>query len=212
MGRLIVIEGLDGAGKNTLVDAVTASLEDTGASVARRAFPRYGHDVHADLARDALRGRVGDLADSVNGMAVLFALDRYAAAAQLAEDRANHDIVLCDRYVASNAAYGAARLHQDVDGGFVAWVHALEMERFSLPQPDAQILLRVPVSTAADRARRRERTHAERARDSYESDDGLQARCGAVYEQMAQRAWLAPWYVVDGAGAVDADALAARLW
>ena len=39
--------------------------------------------MHADLARDALHGRLGDLVDSVHGMAVLFALDRRAAADDL---------------------------------------------------------------------------------------------------------------------------------
>ena len=51
-----------------------------GRTVATMAFPRYGVDVHADLVRDALYGRLGDLSDSVYGPALLFALDRRAAA------------------------------------------------------------------------------------------------------------------------------------
>ncbi|MGH3519004.1 MAG: dTMP kinase [Haloechinothrix sp.] len=211
MGKLIVIEGLDGAGKNTLAAALTAALNAKGATVARRAFPRYGQDVHADLARDALHGRLGDLTDSVNGMALLFALDRRAAAPEIRADLERYDVVLLDRYVASNAAYCAARLHQDADGQFVEWVRALEMDRFGLPVPDAHILLRVPVDVAAGRARHRERNDADRARDSYESDGGLQARCGGVYDQLAARGWLSPWHVVDGSRSVDAEALAARL-
>ncbi len=198
MGRLVVIEGLDGAGKRTLADGLTARLRDAGASVAGLAFPRYDADVHAALARDALYGRMGDLAASVHGMATLFALDRRAAAAELRESTDRHDVVLCDRYVAPNAAYGAARLHQDADGPFVAWVHALELDRFALPVPDLQVLLRVPVSVAAHRASGRAAADAARARDVYESDTGLQQRCAAVYEQLAARQWVAPWHVVEG--------------
>ena len=83
MGRLVVIEGLDGAGKHTLTERLYAAFAARGARVTPFAFPRYDADVHAELARDALHGRLGDLAGSVHGMAVLFALDRRAAAGEL---------------------------------------------------------------------------------------------------------------------------------
>jgi dTMP kinase len=209
VARLVVIEGLDGAGKRTLSDALTAELDKRGATACRIAFPRYGEDVHADLVRDAMYLRLGDLVKSVHGMAVLFALDRQAAKPRITEALAAHDVVLLDRYIASNAAYGAARLHEDVNGDFVRWVHDLEVGRFELPRPDRQLLLRVPVEVAAQRAAGRERT--ERERDSYETDDGLQARCADVYDQLVATAWLAPWTVVDGVAGADFGALADQL-
>ncbi len=211
MGRLVVIEGLDGAGKRTLADALSAALAAKGAAVARLAFPRYDVDVHADLARDALYGRMGDLAGSVHAMGSLFALDRRDAAPGLRAATAAHDVVLVDRYVASNAAYGAARLHQDAAGGFVAWVVELEVERFAIPVPDHQLLLAVPRAVAADRAARRERTEPGRQRDAYESDASLQERTAAVYAQLAAGSWLSAWTVLDGGAAVEVDALAAQL-
>lgn len=206
VGRLVVIEGLDGAGKRTLTDALTDELARRGATVARLAFPRYDEDVHAELARDALYGRLGDLAASVHGMALLFALDRRAAERRLRELTEQHDVLLCDRYVASNAAYGAARLHQDAAGDFVAWVRELEIDRFGLPVPDVQLLLRVPVELAASRAAGRAGTDPARAPDSFESDGGLQTRCAAVYDQLAAGSWLAPWIELDAA-TVPADVL-----
>lgn len=199
-GRLVVIEGLDGAGKRTLADGLLASLSERGASVARMAFPRYGADIHADLAREALHGRLGELAGSVHGMAMLFALDRHGAADQLRALQRRHDVVLLDRYVASNAAYGAARLHEDAGGPFVDWVRELEVDRFGVPVPDVQLLLRVPLSVAAARARRRAQDDSAQALDLYETDRGLQARCAAVYDGLAAGGWLAPWTVLDGAG------------
>ena len=85
VGRLIVIEGLDGSGKRTLTDAWSRRWRAAGRTVATMAFPRYGVDVHADLVRDALYGRLGDLSESVYGPAVLFALDRRAAAPEIRE-------------------------------------------------------------------------------------------------------------------------------
>jgi len=206
VGRLVVIEGLDGAGKRTLAGRLAAAV---GGRLAQFAFPRYTEDVHAELVRDALYGRMGDLAASVHAMAVLFALDRRAAAPALLAALAEHDVVLVDRYVASNAAYGAARLHEDAAGAFVPWVHALEIERFGIPLPDHQLYLAVPLEVAAARAAHRERTETDRVRDAYESDDGLQERTGAVYAQLAAMGWLSPWTVLDGAP--DVQALAARI-
>jgi dTMP kinase len=207
VGRLVVIEGLDGAGKRTLAEGLAAAV---GGTVARFAFPRYADDVHAELVRDALYGRMGDLASSVHGMAVLFALDRHAAAPALRAALDAHDVVLVDRYAASNAAYGAARLHQDAAGEFVAWVRELEIGRFAIPVPDHQLYLQVPLAVAAQRAAHRERTEPGRERDAYEADDGLQERTGAVYAQLAAASWLSPWTVLDGADP-DVGAVAAQL-
>ncbi|MGW5052898.1 dTMP kinase [Actinokineospora sp. NPDC004072] len=207
MGRLIVIEGLDGAGKRTLSDKLVAALADHGASVAMHAFPRYGRSVTADLVRDGLYGRLGGLGDEVYGMGVLYALDRLGARDELLADLDRHDVVLLDRYVASNAAYGAARLHEDASGAFVRWVREIEIDRFGLPVPHAQVLLRVAPEVAAERTRGRESTEAQ-ARDTWEVDGGLQARCAAVYDQLAAEHWLSPWHPVDGG---DAVALAAAV-
>jgi dTMP kinase len=210
-GVLVVIEGLDGAGKRTLADALCTAVAGRGARVARFAFPRYDADVHAELVRDALYGRAGDLGASVHGMAVLFALDRRAAAPELLAARREHDLVLVDRYVASNAAYGAARLHQDAAGEFVGWVQDLEIGRFGIPVPEHQLYLAVPRAVAAERAAHRERTESGRERDAYESDGGLQERTGVVYAQLAAASWLSPWTVLDGSAVLDADDLAAQL-
>ncbi|EIF00330.1 dTMP kinase [Saccharomonospora glauca] len=198
MGRLVAIEGLDGAGKRTLTDALTAALREHGATVTTAAFPRYGRDVHADLVREALHGEHGDLAESVYGMALLYALDRRDAADELRAALAEHDVVLLDRYVASNAAYQAARLRQGIDGPVVRWVRETEVERFGLPVPDLHLLLRVPPEVAADRAANRARQDATRAMDAFESDDALQARCARVYDELAAANWLSEWHVVDG--------------
>ncbi len=202
-----MIEGLDGAGKRTLTGRLRDVLTAHGARTAVVAFPRYTADVHAELARDALHGRHGDLADSVYAMALLFALDRRAAADDLRKVVAEHDVVLVDRYVASNAAYGAARLHQDAGGPFVGWVRELEVERFAVPVPDRHLLLEVPRAVAEARAAHRSRAEPDREPDRYESDPGLQERTGAVYRGLAAAAWLAPWTVLDGAGSTDVTAL-----
>jgi dTMP kinase len=186
---LIAIEGVDGAGKRTLTDGLRASFEAAGKTVAGLAFPRYHQSVHADLAAEALHGQHGDLSSSVYAMATLFALDRSNAKGEIERLRAAHDVVILDRYVASNAAYSAARLHQRADG-------ELEFGRFGMPRPEWQVLLAVPTELAAERALRRETADADRARDAYERDDGLQRRTGAAYAALAASDWGGRWVVV----------------
>lgn len=176
---------------------MTHVWEGAGLTVARLGFPRYGESVHADLASEALHGAHGDLTGSVYAMALLFALDRQGAAHDLRRLINRTDIVLLDRYVASNAAYSAARLGQDADGAVVTWVRELEFERFALPVPDIQLLLHTPVDVAAARAAGRAAADAARERDAYERDGGLQRRTATVYEQLAQRDWVSHWRIVE---------------
>ncbi|MGD9618340.1 MAG: dTMP kinase [Mycolicibacterium sp.] len=206
---LIVIEGVDGAGKRTLTGGLRAAFETAGHSVASLAFPRYGVSVPADLAAEALHGRHGDLATSVYAMAVLFAMDRAGAKGEIEHLTAAYSVVILDRYVASNAAYSAARLHEGADGEVVDWVRDLEYGRLRLPVPDWQLLLDVPTELAAQRAVDRAAEEATRARDAYERDDGLQRRTSAVYAQLAAANWAGRWTVAGPD--VDAGELASRL-
>jgi dTMP kinase len=206
---LIAIEGVDGAGKRTLSDGLRKAFEQAGQSVAMLAFPRYQRSIHADVAAEALRGEHGDLASSVYAMAMLFALDRAGAIGEIEGLGRDHDVVILDRYVASNAAYSAARLQEDAAGEAVAWVHRMEYERFGLPAPHWQVLLNVTAELAGQRARSRAQSDPGRARDSYERDDELQRRTGAVYAELAAAGWGGRWLVVDAD--VDPGRLAATL-
>ena len=206
---LIAIEGVDGAGKRTLTEGLRQAFEAAGRSVATLAFPRYGQSVAADVAAEALHGQHGNLASSVYAMAMLFALDRAGGADQIRDLCRDHDVVILDRYVASNAAYSAARLHQQADGEVVGWVHDIEYRRLHLPAPDWQVLLGVPAEIADQRARHRARRDASRERDAYERDAGLQQRTGAVYAGLAATGWGGRWRVVDAE--VQPGPLAAEL-
>jgi dTMP kinase len=206
---LIAIEGVDGAGKRTLTQGLRAAFEAAHQSVATLAFPRYGHSVSADIAAEALHGGHGDLSSSVYAMAVLFALDRSGARDEIGHLSAAYDVVILDRYVASNAAYSAARLHQGADGDVVEWVRDLEYERLHLPKPDWQVLLDVPAELASERAENRAQQEADRAKDAYERDDGLQRRTGEIYSRLAAAGWCGRWLVA-GPG-VNAAALATEL-
>ncbi|KXU18685.1 thymidylate kinase [Corynebacterium sp. HMSC06D04] len=184
---LVSIEGIDGAGKNTLVNRIKGELS---VEVDVLGFPRYEESVHAQLAQEALYGRMGDLTDSAYAMATLFALDRFGAKDCLLEAQEGKDLLILDRYVASNAAYSAARLGTDE---VVDWVYDLEFSRLGLPKPSLQIFLDTDVELAAARAEARAAEDAGRARDRYEKDSDLQTNTAAAYRRLAERAWGGRW-------------------
>ncbi|MBP3088732.1 dTMP kinase [Corynebacterium sp. sy017] len=186
---IIAIEGIDGAGKNTLVSAL---VQDFSAHVM--SFPRYDQSIHAQLARQALYGNMGDMSDSAYAMATLFALDRREAKADIDAFVGSESILLLDRYVASNAAYTAARL---ADENAIEWVAHLEFEQFGLARPDLQILLNTPPELAQQRAQMREKNDATRQRDLYESDNSLQNNTALIYGQLAQKQWQSQWLIAE---------------
>ena len=190
---IIALEGIDGAGKNTLVQALIREIAkvDGITGVATMSFPRYDESIHAQIASQALHGNMGDLVDSAHGMAVMFALDRAEVGKELGQwATSTSDVLLLDRYVASNAAYTSARTGNVEDR---AWVADLEFEKLGLPRPDLQVLVDTAPETARERAAKRESLDASRTRDKYERDTALQDATFAAYVDMAATGWEGRW-------------------
>ena len=106
-GRLITIEGIDGAGKSTLASALVSALEDRGIDVTLLREPG------GVRAAERIRALVKDPAATIGARAE--ALLYAAARAQLVEEAlapllAAGELVLLDRFVDSSLAYqGAGR-------------------------------------------------------------------------------------------------------
>lgn len=197
---IIAVEGIDGAGKNTLVTAVTNQLRSQGHSVSSMTFPAYRQTIFADFADQALHGQLGDTVDSAWAMALLFALDRKERRQAIVDAARENDVLIIDRYVASNAAYSLARTQ---DPAIVEWIEKTEFGDFQLPLPDVQVCLATSVGVAADRARNREATDVQRTRDTYEKDSGLQERTLAAYQKFAGGSWQSPWLMLTGDDGAD---------
>ena len=197
---IIAVEGIDGAGKNTLVTAVTNQLRSQGHSVSSITFPAYRQTIFADFADQALHGQLGDTADSAWAMALLFALDRKDRRQAIIDATRENDVLIIDRYVASNAAYSLARTQ---DPAIVEWIEKTEFGDFQLPLPDVQVCLATSVGVAADRARKREATDVQRTRDVYEKDSSLQERTLAAYQRFAEDSWQSPWLMLTGDDGAD---------
>ena len=102
---LVVLEGLDGAGKSTQVKKLREYLESVSKSLEYIHFPRYDAPVYGELIGKFLRGGFGSV-DEVHPqlVALLYAGDRHDAAAHIREVLDAGGTVLLDRYVYSNIA------------------------------------------------------------------------------------------------------------
>ena len=134
-GRLITIEGLDGAGKTTLAEGLTAALRERGLTVELLREPGG-----VELS-ERIRALVKEPGLTVGGRAE--ALLYAAARAQLVEERLAPLLeagttVLLDRFVDSSLAYQGAGRGLGVDA--VAAVNAFATGGLA---PDRTLLLRV---------------------------------------------------------------------
>ncbi|MDE6678694.1 MAG: thymidylate kinase [Ruminococcus sp.] len=150
MGKLIVIEGLDGSGKHTQALLLRDYLESTGKSVKLVSFPDY-ESPSSSLVKMYLSGDFGTDADSVNPYAssTFYAVDRFASFRTKWKDfYENGGIVIADRYTTSNAVHQCSKLPKDQWDGFLKWLFEFEYEYMGIPQPDIVIYLRADTAVS----------------------------------------------------------------
>ena len=189
---LVVLEGLDGAGKSTQVKKLRTYLESLFGSLEYVHFPRYDAPVYGDLISRFLRGDFGSN-EMVHPqlVALLFAEDRHGAAPAMKETLAKGGAILLDRYVYSNIAYQCAKLKDEQEAERLRdWIFNTEYGDFALPKPDLNIFLDVPISFVesklkADRAGD-DRDYLEGAQDIHEADIEFQKRVRAIYRRQCE--------------------------
>lgn len=146
MGKLIVIDGLDGSGKTTQFEIIREKLSESH-SVKAISFPDYGQPSSA-LVKMYLNGELSKSADGVNAYAAssFYAVDRYASYKMFWEESyKNGDLVLASRYVSSNAIHQMVKLPESDWDGYLEWLSDYEYGKLGLPVPDLVIFLDMPV-------------------------------------------------------------------
>ena len=189
---LVVLEGLDGAGKSTQVKKLRTYLESLFGSLEYIHFPRYDAPVYGDLISRFLRGDFGSN-ETVHPqlVALIFAEDRHGAAPAMKNTLENGGTILLDRYVYSNIAYQCAKLKDEQEADRLRdWIFNTEYGDFDLPRPDLNIFLDVPISFVesklkADRAGD-DRDYLEGAQDIHEADIEFQKRVRAIYKRQCE--------------------------
>ncbi len=185
---LIALEGIDGSGKGTQANRLCERLKTEGKTVELLSFPRYEATVFGKAIGDFLNGRFGTLSEVHPQLAsLLYAGDRFESREVLTQAIAKNDVVVLDRYVASNIAHQGAKREGEQRKELIAWVESVEFEIFNLPKPDLVILLDLPANTAQQLiAKKSARNYTDKPADLQEADGGYLAKVRAVYRELAE--------------------------
>jgi dTMP kinase len=197
VGYLLAIEGIDGSGKGTQAQRLLARLEAAGRRATLISFPRYEATFFGRAVGQYLDGTFGSLGQVHPFFAsLLFAGDRFESRALLSDALATHDVVVLDRYVASNVAHQAARLAGGERERLIQAIEQLEFQIYRMPRPDRIVLLDLGVACAQRLiASKPARSYTERPADIQEADAEYLSRVRDLYLDLARRE--PNWSVID---------------
>lgn len=146
-GKLIVIEGVDGSGKQTQTDYLYERLKREGYSVMKVSYPRYDKESSA-MVRLYLSGAFGEDPDAISPYvaSTFYAADRYASYKEDYEAFYKAGgIVLADRYTTSNMVHQAGKIKDKQERRrFMEWLWDYEFVKMELPVPDQVFFLDIP--------------------------------------------------------------------
>ena len=215
MGLLVALEGVDGSGKGTQSAWLVNRLRDANYRAELISFPRYEATQFGRAIGDFLNGRFGSL-DSVSPFlaCLLYAGDRFESRAVVADALDENDVVVLDRYVASNVAHQAAKVDGDQRRELIDWIQRIEHDIFGLPHADLTILLDLSARLAQQMiSKKQPRSYTDRAADLHESDGGYLERVRCVYQDCARTG--TDWVSVacaDGDRMRSIDEIGGDLW
>lgn len=191
MGKLIVIEGLDGSGKSTQIAKIKDWLSSVGADFKQIKLPDYD-DPSSTLVRMYLAGQFGSKPDDVNAYAAscFYAADRYASFKQhWKDDYDGGSIILADRYTTSNAVHQCSKLPEDMWDSYLDWLYDFEFDKLCIPKPDLTVFLDMDIAVSQKLLSNRYNNDADK-KDIHERDLDYLARCRkAAYYSADKLGW-----------------------
>lgn len=178
MGKLIVIEGLDGSGKSTQLELLEKNLKAKGVDCKAVSFPNYDNP-SSTLVKMYLGGEFGKKPGDVNAFAasVFYSVDRYASfKADWGNYYNNGGTIVSGRYTTSNAVHQCSKLPESEWTSFLDWLYDFEYNKIAIPKPDKVIFLDMPIEVSQKLLSKRYKGD-ETKKDIHESDTEYLAKC-----------------------------------
>jgi len=189
-GKIIVIEGLDGAGKSTQIELLKSKFETIGLNYKYIHFPMLNQGIYGNLIAEFLRGEYGALNDvHPKLVAVLFANDRKEHIEKVNQWLREGYLVLMDRYVNSNIAFQCAKIEDNSEKEKLKrWILDFEFNYNQLPLPSVSFFLNVSleiINKSLSNARSgSEREYLNGKQDIHEESLTLQKKVHEEYLKM----------------------------
>lgn len=182
-GKLVVIEGTDGAGKTTQIKLLKQYLASQGRTLQVIDFPRYKDNEYGKLVKRYLLGEFGSL-ENVNPYLASLAYggDRMLAGPLIKKWVEDGLVVITNRYVASNKAHMSVKLPKNKRQNFVKWLDNLEYKVNQVPRENLTILLYVDPKIAQENLKAR-----GRVKDIHEVDLRYQQEVAAAFLSLAKK-------------------------
>ena len=178
MGKLMVIDGLDGCGKSTQLQLLDAALSARGIAYRQISFPDYDQPSSA-LVKMYLGGELGGSPAAVNAYAAssFYAVDRYASYTRFwQEDYAAGVPIVAARYTTSNAIHQMTKCPESSWDRFLSWLEDYEYTLLGLPRPDRVVFLDMPLEVSQKLLEKRYQGDAEK-KDIHERDTAYLQNC-----------------------------------
>ncbi len=186
MGKLFVIDGTDGSGKQTQFEKLKERLIKDRIEYKIVSFPNYDSP-SSSLVKMYLSGEFGKDAKKISPYiaSTFYAADRYATFQIGYKDYyENGGIILADRYTTANMVHQAGKIeNKEERKKFLDWLWNFEFNLYGLPTPTQVFFLNMPVEKSLELIKNRENkfTHEEQ-KDIHESDkqhliDSYNAAC-----------------------------------
>ena len=150
MGKLIIIEGLDGCGKSTQTALLEKYFESENINFKKIKLPDYDSK-SSTLVKMYLNGEFGKNADDVNAYAAgaFYAVDRFASyKLDWGKDYEAGTLILADRYATSNSIYQMEKIDESKWDEYLDWSADFEYNKIGIPKPDLVIFLDMPVEVS----------------------------------------------------------------
>lgn len=184
-GKLIVLEGIDGSGKETQSNLLEKKLKEKGREVMHISFPDYESPSSA-LVKMYLIGDFGKNPEDVNPYAasLFYAVDRFASYRMKWKDfYEKGGIVIADRYTTSNMVHQMTKYEDEVKRkDFLSWLEKTEYGELELPRPDLVILLDIPLAVSENLVK--ERAKKGGSMDIHEQHLDYLRKCHDAYRQL----------------------------
>jgi dTMP kinase len=180
-GKLVVIEGADGAGGEEQSKRLFKLLKETGKPAVRHQYPDYsgpvGELIHGYLHKE--------YEFSPEMLLLLYGADMVKDKERIRKWLAEDKIVILDRYFTSALAY------QTLQG--IKLENVIKFaEIFSLPKPDYIIYLKVSAEVSMSR-----KLQEKESLDRNESDKSFVERVLNSYDYLIKNNIFGQWYVID---------------
>lgn len=185
---IVAFEGLDGSGKGTQSQILSAKMSAKGIDNALYSFPNYkGTNFGLEVGK-YLNGGFGSLDEVPPQFPVmLYAMDRFEMRKSIMKDINSGSNIIFDRYVPSNIAHQAVKFPENQRKTFADWVKRLEYNILEMPSPDVIIFLDVdPVIAGRMVALKGKRSYTDAAKDIHEANGSYMDKVYQMYKQMAQ--------------------------